>query len=432
MKKINILFIAILALLASCSPRVKDVFEDTAAERLEQNRLAVKERLMGAENGWVMQYFADYDYTASAVDNHKGYTFLMLFREDGTVTVGAPVDGVYKTETSLWDVISDNSTVLTFNTFNSIFHLYSNPDPDLGLWGADGIGYGGDYEFSVLEYNTKENYQLLKGKKRSCYIRLYPLATNEDWEGYFAKLDAMDKFLFTDDVPWDMYVDDQHLTLYNAKKHEVRAFEAGADTLGGGHYYGLITTENGIRFHDAQILEAKVERASFNLSGDKKRLVSVVNPNAYITVEGATVFTSDANNGKPWIVDMNKLPTDIIDKAKVVNENMSAVASNSYIKSYSFYGAGKNRMALRINYSISGDAGNSYSQYYFDAVQEDRHITLTADSTYMSGAIIHNYNGWDLITAFNGTYDIDLAIGFTPSKGIELTKGADFVLTMKH
>ena len=159
-QKIILLILGIV--LVACTPRVDDLFDETAVVRLEHRRAALMEQFMKAENGWVMQYFARVNPVASDTAQHKGYTFIMKFREDGTVTIAGEVNGLYKTETSMWDVINDNSSVLTFNTFNSIFHYYSNPDPELGLRGADGEGIGGDYEFLVLEYNEKEDYQLLK------------------------------------------------------------------------------------------------------------------------------------------------------------------------------------------------------------------------------------------------------------------------------
>ncbi len=434
MKKTLIYIATVVLTFSACSPRVDDVFENTAVVRLEQNRELVKTRLMNAENGWVMQYFAQSDNSSSDTTKHRGYNFLFKFRNDGTVTIGAPVNGNFKTETSLWDIINDNSTVLTFNSFNSIFHYYSNPDPELTLWNTDGEGVGGDYEFMVLEYNEQENYQLLKGKKQSCYIRLYPLPADEDWYTYFDKINAMDKRLFGEKSPLDFYSGDKHYTLYNGYKHEFRAFEAGADTLGGGFYYGFIVTLNGIRLHDNKLLEAEINRAAFNMTEDGKRLQSVIDPNTYMTVEGSTVFTSDANNGKAWIIDTNSLPASIAAALNNVNTKISAVVANSHIASMRFEGAGEKRMALRIFYSVGGAAANSYDIYYFDTKQEGNLFSMKADSTYSSGSILYEYGGFELVNSFNGTYTLDLKKGFAPSEGIVATKTDDtaFVINMKH
>lgn len=431
MKK-HILPILILVTFAACSPRVKDVFEDTAVVRLEENKEVVKQRLMNAENGWVMQYFPYTSSSISAPKAKKGYTFLMKFSDDGTVIVGAPVDNVYKTETSLWDIISDNSTVLTFNSFNSIFHRYSNPDPELTLWSTDGTGYGGDYEFMVLEYNEKENYQLLKGKKRSCYIRLYPLAAGQDWEEYFTKLDSIDKFLFEEDLPLGMYVNAKHLSLYNGPTHEFRVFEFGADTLGGGEYYGFIVTENGIRIHDNEISEQTINRASFNLNEDKSRLVSVLDESVYIEMEGSTAFESSLAHGTVWKADSLSLGSSFIDAASILEGYLhSGVGSakgnkNAKILGVGFSKAGK--VTLDVYYTSNGK-NELKDQYYFDHKMEGGNIELTYDGTYGQHNLI-NYNGEDFVKAFDGKYSFKILEPFHPSKGLQMSKTEDQNFTM--
>ena len=436
MKKTYILILLAATLLSACSPRVADIFDDTAVVRLEQNREVVKERLMKAENGWVMQYFAVSDQTTSDTLRHKGYTFLFKFQNDGTVIVGAPVDGKYKTETSLWDIISDNSTVLTFNSFNSIFHYYSNPDPALGLWGADGTGIGGDYEFMVLEYNEKENYQLLKGKKRSCYVRLYPMATGQDWEEYFTKLDSMDKFLFEENLPLGMYVEAKHLSLYNGPTHEFRVFEFGADTLGGGEYHGFIVTENGIRLHDNEVSEQKINRASFNLNADKTRLVSVLDENIYIEMEGSTAFESSIAHGTVWKADSASLTSSITAAISTLEEHLhNGVGSakgnkNARILRVGFSKA--NKVTLDVYYSSNGK-NELKDQYYFDYKMEGGNIQLTYDGNYGQHNLI-NYNGEDFVKAFDGTYSFKILEPFHPSKGLQMSKtdDANFTMTLEQ
>lgn len=416
--------------LASCSPRVDDIFDDTAMIRLEKRRTDLKNQFMDAPNGWLMQYFAQSDPTSSDTVKHRGYNFLMQFRTDGTVTVGAKVDGVYNTETSMWDIINDNSSVLTFNTFNKIFHYYSNPDPDLGLWGADGEGVGGDYEFMILEYNDKENYRLLKGKKRSCYIRMYPLAASEDWEGYLNKLDTMDQFIFGEKVQLDLYSGSKHLTLFNGDMHEFRAFPYGADTLGGGTYYGLIITENGLRVHDDEILEVPVNRAEFRLNADKKRLVSVLNPNIYMTVDGLNLFASATS-----VWRFPKGINAVIDAAEqVVNDSISKKVANSYIASYGWKKANDGRYELYVYYSLRGKAASNYDIYYFTSKETGNHsIELTYDTPNPSRSNLKDYGCEEVVKLFNGTYDLELTQPFKPSKGITATRRTgDAVLKMAH
>jgi len=441
------------AVLVACSPRVDDIFDDTAVVRLENRRQAIMQQLMSAPNGWEMQYFAQSDPTASDPEKHQGYNFTMLFRNDGTVTVGAMVDGVFKTETSMWDVINDNSNVLTFNTFNSIFHYYSNPDPDLGLWGADGEGLGGDYEFLVLEYNAKENYQLLKGKKNGCYIRMYPLPTDKTWEDYFAEVDAMDKFLFDEQATLELYDNNIHLTMYNGYLHEFRVFNYDADTLGGGTYFGFIANTQGIYINGGDfhlmvttymenedgtktVLEThdtivSMPREAFVLNEDKSRLVCATHPEMYITVDAAGVFMAPKSMLK---VNMKRVPDAITTAEAQVNANISAILAKSAIASYAWQPAGDGRFELRVYYSLGGKAAKDYDIYYFTAERVGRHsIRLTYDGTYAERSQLQGYGTLDLVPLFNGTYDFVLNKPFAPSYGVMATRqSGDLVMEMTY
>ena len=427
-QKIILLILGIV--LVACTPRVDDLFDETAVVRLEHRRAALMEQFMKAENGWVMQYFARVNPVASDTAQHKGYTFIMKFREDGTVTIAGEVNGLYKTETSMWDIINDNSSVLTFNTFNSIFHYYSNPDPELGLWGADGEGIGGDYEFLVLEYNEKEDYQLLKGKKNGCYIRMYPMAAGQDWEDYFAQIHAMDEFLFEEANTLDLFQDEQHWTLYNARTHEFRAFDYAADTLGGGSYFGFITTPKGIYINGDKLDSAhNMPREYFLLSADKSRLVSTTSPDTYITIDPLDVLVSASS---VWRF-ANGINTTFDAAEAVVNQNISAVAPNSYIASYGWKKAADGRYELYVYYSLRGKAATNYDIYYFTA-EEGRHsVKLTYSEPHATRKNLVNYGSLDLVPLFNGTYDLALTTPWRPSKGLTATRQIDpIVLHLAH
>ena len=425
--------------LLSCTPRVDDVFEDTSVTRLEMRRTEVIEMLTSKPNGWVMEYFAQSDPTSSSVEKHRGYTFLMQFRNDGTVTVGALVNGVFNTETSMWDVINDNSTVLTFNTFNSIFHYYSNPDPELGLWGADGVGIGGDYEFLVLTYNKTEDYQLLKGKKWSCYIHLTPLADNQDWEEYFGQLDKMKQFLFEENLPLGLYAQGKHFSLFNGPTGEFRAFEFGADTLGGGEYHGFIITEKGIRIQDQKIVECAIGEGTFNLNEAKDRLVAADNSSIYIEMEGATAFESSIAHGAKWQADTLSLSDSILAGVATLNNYLhTGVGSargnkNAHITGIGFSAGNDSIVNLNVIYTTNGK--NSLTDvYYFDKQYvADGKYRLSYRNAYGQHNLL-NYNGADFVNLFNGTYTFSIIEPFHPSKGLKMTQEerADFSITLKQ
>jgi len=164
-----------LLTFASCKFVEDDIFDASAAVRLNTAKLEYKNILTNAPNGWAMEYFA----TSESV----GYTFLMEFNAGGTVTIAAKnsfTKNVYKTENSFFDIIGDNGPVLTFNTYNTLFNSFANPE------NPRGYGLEGDYEFIVLKADSNE--VKLKGKKRGTYIFLRKIDVNESWTAYFTKL----------------------------------------------------------------------------------------------------------------------------------------------------------------------------------------------------------------------------------------------------
>lgn len=66
--------------------------------------------------------------------------------------------------------------VLSFDTYNEIFHFFSDP----AIPGLPGLGYEGDYEFIFM--GQENNELILKGKKTGNTFRMHPLSKNQSWE----------------------------------------------------------------------------------------------------------------------------------------------------------------------------------------------------------------------------------------------------------
>ena len=130
--KINIkysLIIGLTLVFSSCLREEEDLFPESAALRLNHAIENARQVLISPSNsnGWVMEYFPTNDT--------EGYTFLMSFSANTFATIAArnKYTPVYTTEKSAFDVIGDNGPVLTFNTYNKVFHLFSDPkDPKGG------------------------------------------------------------------------------------------------------------------------------------------------------------------------------------------------------------------------------------------------------------------------------------------------------------
>ncbi len=161
--------------LQSCLHDNDDKFDEPAAERLAKAAEQEKALLQSASNGWVLHYYYGESYSGS------GSTFIIRFRPDGKAEVAGEaakfVGGDNSSvSVSSYDVIKDQSVVLTFNTYNEILHYFAQPYQDV----VEGVQ--GDYEFVIME-STPDTIRL-KGKKWGNHMVMTRLAENTDWKDY--------------------------------------------------------------------------------------------------------------------------------------------------------------------------------------------------------------------------------------------------------
>lgn len=174
MKKLLYLFIFFfLSGIQSCVQDEKDIFDKTAAERLSEVLQKYQDILTGAENGWVMEYYPKGDCS------YGGYTVLLSFTEE-EVKIASEVSTT--PANSLYSLKEDMGAVLSFDTYNNVFHFFSDP----AIPGLEGLGYEGDYEFIFM--GQENNELILKGKKTGNIFRMYPLSKNQSWEKTFKDL----------------------------------------------------------------------------------------------------------------------------------------------------------------------------------------------------------------------------------------------------
>ncbi len=246
MKKLfNLSALILMLSMVACAPsEVDDIFDESPAARLDNAVKNYTELLKSNGGRWLMQYFANGD--------EEGFNYIMTFHEDGSVDISTQNayvnDGAFYSDKSTWDVVADYGPVLSFNTYNKAFHVFSSPQ-------SDGTGHGGDYEFIIL--SGDDNQINLRGKKsrgKGAVIDLimtrlssteYP--TDED---YFTQLTAVSKAAFSDRI--NNYV----LTTGSGKRYicnDVTTmiwsfYPEGGSLLDNGDYMNAIITTKGLRF----------------------------------------------------------------------------------------------------------------------------------------------------------------------------------------
>ena len=201
------LLLGSLVMTTACSNEEDDIFDQSAAERLNAASETYSNLLTAGTGKWAMEYFPTNNtdrYTGS------GYLMTMKFDKSSAVTVGMKnifSNNVYREATSMWQVITDDGPVLSFNTWNDNLHQFSQPEDIPFTTGSgnneQGTGVGGDYEFIITSYSEDGKEIYLKGKKRGIYDRLLQLPDTttlqsyvEDLEG-FSNTQTLHPFLFS-------------------------------------------------------------------------------------------------------------------------------------------------------------------------------------------------------------------------------------------
>lgn len=177
MRNITYLIIFLFSLcLQACVEDEKDIFDKPSTERLSEALKKYQKLLTGVPNGWIMEYYPKGDCA------YGGYIILLSFTEEEVImsseTNPTPVS-------SLYSLKGDTGPVLSFDTYNQIFHFFSDPQ----VPGLEGLGYEGDYEFVIMGQEKDE--LILEGKKTGNTMRMRPLPANQSWEEVLASIRHM-------------------------------------------------------------------------------------------------------------------------------------------------------------------------------------------------------------------------------------------------
>ena len=170
--------------MQSCLHDNDEIFEKSAAERIDEAVANAKSLLLSADNGWKFEYYLGSEYS------YGGYNYIVKFGNDGKAHVSGEIADADMVTSSSWDVVKDQGPVLTFNTYNAIMHELSQPMQDP----VD--GYEGDYEFIIMRTTNDSIY--LKGKKWGNEMLLTRMPSDQSWVDYLTSLaDLKERIFFT-------------------------------------------------------------------------------------------------------------------------------------------------------------------------------------------------------------------------------------------
>lgn len=290
---------------ASCDREEEDIWDQSAAQRLEQAQKEDLATLCSAPNGWQMLYFCN--------GQEQGYNFLMKFDEHGGVTIATrnPNTGnAYTEEASMYDVLVDDGPVLSFSTYNSLFHRYADPDPE-HTQASDGIGSGGDYEFNIMTISDEMIY--LHGKKTKVDIYMYPLEEGKNWEEYFNDLYTLRDSMFNSSIPtlWLTLADGSRYSITNASSQVMSFVPEDGDAITQTTVVPYVLTETGIRLMSAFPNDSAdvdhVQVFNFNEAGTFLVGDDATDDGAVATIKSAPLAELFASQSVTWSIDADDL-----------------------------------------------------------------------------------------------------------------------------
>lgn len=375
------LYIAAFAALAltACSDNSNEIFDQSAAERLEQYKQEYREVL--TENGgmWTMEYFSN--------PEEPGYLFIMKFGADGSVTIGANhkwIGNEYKQETSIWRMIADNGPVLSFDSYNSLFHIFSDPanitGPDAPKGEDDedidetGYGHEGDYEFQVLEVSEDRNTIRLLGKKRLYHIYMRRLDPNTDMQKYMDDYKKIESSLFCKEISNLLFTDadGERYVVTGAHTGVMSIYPEAGDPVDQVRTGNFIITNSGIRFmnpleyENAAGDERKMEELNFvgNYS-----LALVDNENAVLNAGTFEEFMY--NNTRSWKVDIKSITGSVKDAFDSFNSQLKTL--------YNYKSAGLNDLTIEYDEMSKSYILKFYIRISAKGYETDRYYVTFSD-----------------------------------------------------
>ena len=345
------------ATMVACSRDEESLFEDSAAVRAQKAVENAFDVLSSNEAGWEMAYFPNLEADA------KGYNMVLKFNKNGNVSVTAKnattTGNKILTDTaSTWAVKSDYGPILTFDTYNDVFHAFSDPK-------EDGAGLLGDYEFLILKATPE--LVLLKGKKHSAYSVMRPVK-NPDVAAYYAACEKMQTYLFGNNNIVTLEQGNEKLYLYNGASGQFQSAAYGsALSAENATYHPVCATEDGIivstgfgeDVHEHIFLYDSVKG---ELVGEAGTVLNAGNLNllyrSYFTdnAYGWSVDPTNIESANQLIEAINKLMSNTNTKIKVMGygykQSLNMYEGGHFILLNCSYKQNKNNKEIKLIWTV--------------------------------------------------------------------------------
>lgn len=437
-----------LVSLSSCKNEEDDLFDSSAAERLMQAEKDYTARLASSEGGWAFEYYpttetinpneeAEADYLPQGL----GYLMMAKFSKDNSVVVGMNnpfTYNVYQEDKSVWQVISDNGPVLTFNTYNNVLHTFSSPYPFYNSLGSgdNGTGVGGDYEFVIIDCKEDAQQVTLKGKKRGTYNYLYRLPAGTDFAEYIEDIKKFTNTLFPSNaINYDcMHVGSKTFNIVDMASGDPNIYPADGDVIADQsfHPYLIVKKNDGkyyIHFRDLfKVEEEDAAVQEFVYDDDSQRFICTSNEEYTITgPDAAAFFRSTFEANTTWNM------TASTEKSESVSTIYTSMASqfkklNATLNNVSLKRDGE-RVALNITYRVKQ---SSTATYYFTLNPDKISFTYEGPKNDAAKNVLNSVPAiGDLMNILQSELVVSPATNPFVLNSVKLTSGNDWFVLSK-
>lgn len=398
MKKLYYLFCLTLVVLASaCTPEEENLFDKPSAKRVDAAIETTVEILTNASNGWGMQFFP------SSSQKFGGYNLALAFDKKGVVKIASDVAGPAESASSLYSVKQSAGVILSLDTYNPIFHYFSDPTNPSGL-GGRGKGLEGDYNFLVLEASAEKI--VLKGKKTGSIAIMTPL--DVDLANYISNILEAEENMAFDKINLVLGKEEIPVSFSN----HIMTFTYNEDGKEKSQEIPYVVTNTGYKLYSP--IEIKGEKLQeftydqknvwFTETGNASvKLVPVILPlnQQFVSGKWHIAFSTAGEIAKPKFKECKESMESSIEKLEYAFFGTSQYGSFGFIIKTTFTMGyigfnyeleGSDKVKLKFNWS--GDHG---LMYYFSSgfdslltpfgTNTERIFTLTSDNQYKPSTI---------------------------------------------
>lgn len=374
----------ILALsVTGCSIGVDDIFDRSAAERINDAVAEYSQVVSSSAGGWVMEY-----YPTNGLESPTGSGYLIMadIRPDGSVAMAMDNEitgGTLVADTSMWNVIRDNGPVLSFSTYNKCIHTFCDP----AIYDT-GLGFEGDYEFLIISMEKDAPQAMLKGKKRGVYVRMSRVPEGTVFADYLADVaHFQDSVMPVKAINYNLlHIGDSLFRIENISSGIPNIYPYDGDAIADESLHPFLVTAHSDGYHLR--FRSPTEKAG----GQVQEFVYDESQGAFLCPDKGDVkltgpdpvtFFAESAVRHFWTCTLKSasMSSDLFEKYNAINTDGGKLKDKYSVKSMQFSSFLKSDDAVSLSLDITFTTSKKKTatvSYVYDVAMSDGRMTLSA------------------------------------------------------